>query len=88
MIEPKPCPVCGKKPLQLTPLDSVWETLIEEYEPGYLLMCSNKECNFSQHTDSYHYLDSAITEWNHICRHYRANIPVVHEEFVSFLGGE
>lgn len=88
MTEPNPCPVCGQKPLGLTPFDSVWEKLTEEYEAGYLLMCSNKKCTFTQHTESYHYLDSAITEWNYICRHYRASTPVVHEEFVSFLGGK
>lgn len=84
--EIKPCPVCGAEPI---------ETISPNNSHGHFFICSNLKCGFAEHCIPNPDRDVAIKEWNEMisaCEHLyspnRASIPVVHEEFVSFLGGK
>lgn len=90
--EIKPCPVCGEAPFAA------------QAGNRYFFICSNMKCGFAKHYIPNPDMNAAAREWNKMIsecgflyNHSNSvlktkcmveNTPVVHEEFVNFLGGE
>lgn len=90
--EPMPCPECGEAPSAA------------QARNGHFFICSNTKCGFVKNCIPNPDMNAAAREWNKMIsecgflyNHSNSvlktkcmveNTPVVHEEFVNFLGGE
>jgi len=91
--ETKRCPICGERAIVVNAVKGsvVWDILGDKQRgSGTIIMCGNSKCDSTLHSFSEESVDIAIQKWNKMFTSTCSSdfTPIIHEEFISFLGGE